>query len=368
MGGRKQFNPRRWTASALTALMDCPLRFKYRYIDIDRTLPPEVPILVAGTVAHNAAHMAISRPGSWREERRLFFKTPFSFFKFVWGLWSRTVKEKKEGSGIRWGHRGEDEEFSSLGSFVARCMAGLAWVGPDGQRTLQPVQRGYFQMMAEPRIPFEVVASEETVEALFLDRLTLHARVDQILRVWPCSEFAGGGIVIVDLTLGSAVKYVQLTLYSLAFRLAVLQNRNFRWKMFGPVEADPSLVEEAVAVLSLSRGNLFVFRRGVEDYHNLQKWLEWAEETVLSGVFEPSPTDSVCGRCEYNHDCRFAATTEVLSLEKGGTHIVAPLVEPPPLPARQFGFPGWLRGEAVRGGRRTQAFELPVPTVLAAER
>jgi len=219
-------------------------------------------------------------------------------------------------------------------------------------------------MMTDPRIPFEVVASEETIEALFLDRLTLHARVDLVLKVQPCPEFPDGGIVVVDLTLGSAVKYVQLTLYSLAFRLAVLQNKAFRWKMFGPVEPDGGLTEAAVAVLSLSQGKLFVFRRGPEDYQNLKRWLEWAEETAISGVFEPKPTDSVCGRCEYSYTCRFAATTEVLGLEKGGAHFVAPLVEPPPPPARQLGFAGWQRGAAVRQGRRTVAFELTVPTTV----
>ena len=62
--GRRRFNPHRWTASVLTTLMDCPLRFKYRYIETDHPLPPEVPILVAGTVAHDVAHTAVSRPGS----------------------------------------------------------------------------------------------------------------------------------------------------------------------------------------------------------------------------------------------------------------------------------------------------------------
>ena len=364
MGKRRKFKPQRWTASALTTLMDCPLRFKYRYIDTARPLPPDVPILVAGTVAHNVAHIAVSRPGSWREERRLFFKESVPFFKFVWGSWAREVKKRKEGRGIQWGPRGKEKEFSSLGSFIARCMAGLAWVGPEGQRELRSVQRGYFQMMTDPRIPFEVVASEEAIEALFLDRLTLHARVDQVWKVQPCPEFPDGGIIVVDLTLGSAVKYVQLTLYSLAFRLAVLQNQQFRWRMFGPVEADGSSVEAAVAVLSLSQGKLFVFRRGSEDYQNLKRWLEWAEETVVSGVFEPSPTDSVCSRCEFSHICRFAATEEVLGLEKGGAHIVAPLVEPPPSPVRQLGFTGWQRGAIVRQGERTMPFVVPVPTTV----
>lgn len=364
MGRRRRFKPQRWTASALTTLMDCPLRFKWRYIDVDRPLPPEVPILVAGTVAHDAAHIAASHPGSWCNERRLFFKNPHSFFKFVWGLWSRAVEKRKEGRGIRWGPRGEKKEFSNLGAFIARCLSGLAWLGPDGQRELRQAQRGFFQVMTEPRIPFEVLASEETIEILFLDRFTLHARVDQIWTIQPCPEFPDGGIVIVDLTLGSAVKYVQLTLYSLAFRLAVLQDRNFCWRMFRTAEANGSLVETAVAVLSLSKGKLCVFRRGPEDYENLQRWLEWAEKTVISGVFEPSPTDSVCSRCEFSHQCRFAATTEVLGLENGGTYVVTPLLEPPPPPAKQLGFAGWQRGEVVRAGRRTQAFEIPVPTVI----
>lgn len=366
MGGRKPFKPQRWTASALTALMNCPWQFFLRYVDFDRPLLPELPILVAGTVAHEAVRVT-SKPRKGftpTPDRRLFCKTPESFHGYAWWLWGKTVKKKEDGRGIRWEKGKRKEQFGGLGSYIARVLTGLEWVGPKGQRELKPADSpGYFQMVHNPRVPFELVAVEREIKALF-EQYQLVARVDQIWRVEPCEELPDGGIVIVDLTLGRAIKHVQLTMYSLALRLAALQNGGFRQEMFGVERREEFLKEEAVAVLSLSQAELYIFRRSPEDYERLAGWLDWASSVVVSGQYEPTPTDAVCGRCEYSYDCRFAATTEVLGLEKGGAYVVVPLAEPPLPIGRQLGFAGWQRGAAVRQGRRTVAFVLPAPTTV----
>lgn len=368
MGKRKRrpAKPLRRTASELTTMMDCPLHFKLRYMDVYRPLPPKLPIMMAGGVVHDAARDLVARKGSWRLKRRVFYTTPEAFSRSVWGLWSRTVKKQEGKGGIRW--RSDDpeqreKEFVGLASYMARVLSGYAWEdGPGGQRVFRQVQRGYYQMIDEPRIPFRVLAAERKIGVLFdpfgRDPFHLVGTMDLILMVEPCAEFPEGGVVIVDVTMGSDIKYVQLTEYSLIFRLALQQRPEFR-ELTG---LGPGDREEAVAVLSLSKSKLYIFRRGEEDYENLTRWLAWVADVIVSKEFEPKPTDAVCGRCEYSYVCRFAATTEVLNLGEGGAYVVAPIEEPPPLRIVQTGFRGLQRGKGVQG-TRTSPFVFPKPVL-----
>ncbi len=371
MGKRKRRPAKtlRRTASELTTMMDCPLHFRLRYMDVDRPLPPKLPIMLAGGVVHDAARDLVARKGSWRHKRRVFYLTPESFSGAVWGLWSRRVK-KEEGEGergIRWKSddpKEQKREFVGLASYMSRVMSGYAWEdGPDGQRVFRQVQRGYYQMVNEPRIPFRVLAAEKKLGVLFKpfvgrDPFHLVGTMDLILRVEPCAEFPEGGVIIVDVTMGSDVKYVQLTEYSLIFRLALQQKPWFR-ELTG---LGPGDREEAVAVLSLSKSKFYIFRRGEEDYENLTRWLAWAADVIVSKEFEPKPTDAVCGRCGHSYVCKYAATTEVLDLKKGGAHIVTPIEEPPPPRIVQTGFKGLQRGRGVQG-TRTSPFPFLKPTL-----
>lgn len=350
--------------------MNCPRQFELRYVDVDSPLPPELPIMLAGGVVHEMARRAAASKGSWRAERRVFFKSPRSLFDSTWGLWSRTIKEKEQKiRGIRWKSddpKQQKMEFANLGSFIAKVLSGLAWVGPEGQRELREVHRGFYNMVDKPRIPFEAVLAERTVKALFQlpsqQVLNLAGKFDQIWWVAPCPEFPDGGFVIVDLTLGSLIKHIQLTMYSLIFRLALKQDPRFR-KLVG---LGPEDREEAVAVLWLSPAKLSIFRQRQEHYENLAWWLDWASCMVIEGVYRASPTDEVCSRCIFNHTCEFAATTEVLDLGEGGAYVVTPIEKPPSPRIVQTGFKGLQRGKGV-WGTRTLPFVFP-RQVLTLER
>lgn len=342
-------------------MMDCPLHFKFRYMDVDRPLPPKLPIMLAGGVVHKAARDLADHKGSWRHKRRVFYLTPKSFSGAVWGLWSRTVKKEEDKKGIRWKSEDPKEqkrEFVGLASFMARVMSGYAW--KNG--VFRQVQRGYYQMIDKPWTPFRVLAAEKKIGVLFdpfgRDPFHLVGTMDLILMFEPCAEFPEGGVVIVDVTMGSDVKYTQLTKYSLIFRLALQQKPWFR-ELTGLGSGDR---EEAVAVLSLSRSKFYIFRRGREDYENLTRWLAWAADVIVSKEFEPKPTDAVCGRCEYNYVCKFAATTEVVDLTEGGAYVVTPIEESPPQRIVQTGFKGLQRGKGVQG-TRTSPFPFPKPTL-----
>lgn len=341
-------NPYRWSASLLTDLMDCPKRLEFRTKGIR---VPEIPIFVAGQALHEAARFAVLHGSFCRSVKSpAFFASEQTFFKWWWGFWTRFVKEKEKKSSIRWHDR--DKEFSSLGAYCARLLTGLAWTGPEGQRKLELVQKGYYQMLTNPPIPFEILAAEKHFKVLF-DQFTLVGKIDQIWRVKSCAQFEGGEIVIVDLTMGAEPrKRVQLTLYSLALRLAVRQDFKFREQLFGiprnrrlGSEELELLREEAVTVLSLSQAKLKVYR-GPHDYAWLKNLLEEAAVCVLKSRFEAKPTDSVCPRCEFNQICEFAAVKELIDFETGGAEVISSVNEEQ-IPGRQTAFPGWLRGSEV---------------------
>jgi len=360
MGGkRKEADPYRWSPSLLSSAMDCPEQLR-RKLAGER--PPEPPIFVAGSAVHGAARFAVQHKGFRRTaERACFFKTAESFLKWWWVYWTRTVKEKEKGCGIRWKKDERDKQFAGLGVYCGELLTGLRWLGPEAPRQLMKVRRGYYQMMVDPAVPFELVAAEKWVRAQFA-RFQLVGRIDQIWRVEPCPAFENGGVILVDLTLGGGPeKYAQLVFYSLAVRLAALQNPSFREEVFG-VREEPQ--EIACAVLPLSEAKLKIRRPGEEDYVWLRERLEWAAAEVRrimrgEGVVA-TPTDAVCRYCEFNYDCRFAAVREVVDLGTGGAEVL-PSPEREPEPGKQPAFAGWLRGKAVKQEiRREPLVQMPM--------
>ena len=368
MGKKREIDPNRWSASLLASALDCPEQLRRK---LAGEKPPEPPIFVAGSAVHGAARFAVWHKGFRRTaERPIFFKSAEAFLKWWWTYWSQTVEKKGE-RGIRWREGKSDEQFAGLGSYGGELLTGLRWLGTEAPRQLMRVRRGYYQMMVDPGISFELVAAEKWVQARF-GQFLLVGRVDQIWRVEPCPAFEVGGVMLVDLTMGvGPEKYAQLVLYSLLFRLVARQDPKFREEILGiprnrrlSEEEIAGLREEAVAVLPLSEAKLKLRRPGGEDYAWLRDRLGWAaaeaREIMRGEEVVATPTDAVCRYCEFGYDCRYAATREVVDLETGGYDVLA---SPPPEPelAKQPAFSGWLRGAVVKQEvRREPLVQMPM--------
>lgn len=362
---KKPPDPYRWSVFRLNAAAECSERLRRQ---LTEEQPPKIPLFAAGIGLHGAARFAVwNRNFQRTDERRCFFKTVESFLSWwSWIYWPGFVQREEEKPGIRWKDR--ERQYVSFGNYCGELLTGWRLVGPEAPRQLVQVRkRAYYQMMTDPALTFRLLAAERPFNVQF-GRFRLTGRMDQIWEILPYKPKKGqpeflkdGGIVIVDLTMGGGpVKYLQLVLYLLAARLGARQDPKLRKALFWDpktkrlrysVAEIQELLDKAVAaVLSLSEAKLKIRRPTSEDFEELQEKLEEGASLVRrigrKEKIKANPTDSHCRMCDFNFDCRYAATREVIDLETGGYEVFAsPGREPEPGVEKYF--KGWKQGKDV---------------------